>query len=520
MSKSNSWRPTVRSYAGGLTSVVVVAGMAVGLSGCGASSSTDSADMLRIVLPAEPPTLDPCMNSQTSTGIVSRENITEGLTFRDPTTSEVKPLLATKWEQTDPQTWTFTLRDGVKFQDGSPFDADAVVASIQRTLEPKLSCDVAGQFFGEVKPTASAVTPTTVEIKTNIPDPILPLRISFIGITPKNTDPASRVRQPIGTGPYKIASWNAGTDLTLDRFDQYWGDKPAFPKARYVWRSEDSVRANMVQNNEADIATFLSANQKDAKGALTFSTNQVAYLRTDPTQAPMNDLRVRQAMDFAIDRAGLIGAVFGGVGEPASQIVPPGFIGHDDKLAPTPYDPEKAKALVAEAKAAGVPVDQPITFIGRNDIYPHADQAAEVIQSQLEAAGLKVDIKMLDVTNWLQYALRPFVPNMGPTLLQGQHGNQGGDASFTMANNYGSQGHQSTYGTPELDALITTAEQATGQQRQDEFAQALDLQHEIVRDVVLIDVGGVMALSPKVSYKPDIATQDEMRLADIGHGGA
>jgi peptide/nickel transport system substrate-binding protein len=88
-----------------------------------------------------------------------------------------------------------------------------------------------------------------------------------------------------------------------------------------------------------------------------------------------------------------------------------------------------------------------------------------------------------------------------------------------MANNYGSQGHQSTYGTTELDALITGAEQQTGEVRQDAFAAALDLQHEIVRDVVLIDVGGVMSLSPKVSYKPDIAAQDEMRLADMRRGG-
>jgi peptide/nickel transport system substrate-binding protein len=507
-----------RRYASAAATVIATVGLSLGATACTAGSS-GSPDTLNIVLPAEPPTLDPCMNSQTSTGIVTRGNITEGLTFRDPINSEVKPLLATQWQQTDPLTWTFTLRDGVTFHDGSPMNADSVVASIKRTLDPKLSCDVAGQFFAEVTPTATAVNPTTVQIRTTVPDPILPLRISFIGITPANTDPAERVRQPIGTGPYRIARWNAGTDLSLEQYGQYWGDKPSFPKARYVWRSEDSVRANMVQNGEADVATFLSANQKDAQGAVTFQTNQVAYLRTDPTQAPMSDLRVRQAIDYAIDRDSLLATVFGGVGEPASQIVPPGFIGHDDALKPTPYDPDKAKTLVAEAKADGVPVDAPITFIGRNDIYPRASQAAEVVQAQLQEIGLKVDIKMLDVNNWLQYALRPFVPNMGPTLLQGQHGNQGGDASFTMANNYGSQGHQSTYGTTELDALITGAEQQTGEVRQDAFAAALDLQHEIVRDVVLIDVGGVMSLSPKVSYKPDIAAQDEMRLADMRRGG-
>lgn len=482
----------------------------------GEDGSAAPADTLRIVVPEEPETLEPCMNAFTATGRIGRQNLTEGLTYRNPTSGEITPLLATEYAQTDPLTWRFTLRDGVTFHDGSALDAEDVVATMKRVFNPELACGVTSEYFGDNTVESTAVDTSTVEFRTGTPDPILPLRLSFVGIVPSDTDANARVREPVGTGPYQFGSWEPGLRLTLDRYGDYWGEEPDFAKANYEWRSEATTRASMVQNGEADIATQLTALQVNDEYAVTFNTNETPYLRLDPTQPPMNDIRVREAINLAIDREALLETIFGGVGELASQLVPEGVVGHNPQIPVWPYDMERAQALIAEAKAAGVPVETPIRLIGRNGIYPRSSEAMEVVQAQLEAAGLNVDIEMLEVNEWLQYMIRPFPADVGPAITQGQHGNQSGDASFTMYNNYGTNGGQSTYGTPELDALIARASEASGAQRQDLFAEALAYQNdEVIRDAVMVRLAGVIAISPRVIYEPNSATPDELRLADV-----
>lgn len=482
----------------------------------GQEATVGSVDTVRIVVPEEPETLEPCMNAFTSTGRIGRQNLTEGLTYRNPATSEITPLLATEFSQIDPTTWRFTLREGVTFHDGSVLDAEDVVTTMRRIFNPELACGVTSEYFGENAVEATPVDDLTVELRTGTPDPILPLRMSFVGIVPAETDPDARVREPVGTGPYQFGTWEPGTRLTLDRFDGYWGDEPDFARANYEWRSEASTRASMVQNDEADIATQLTALQVNDEYAVTYNTNETPYLRLDPTQPPMNDIRVREAINLAIDRQALLDTIFGGVGELASQIVPEGVTGHNPEIEVWPYDMERARALIAEAKADGVPVETPIRLIGRNGIYPRSSEAMEVVQAQLAAAGLTVSIEMLEVNEWLQYMIRPFPADVGPAITQGQHGNQSGDASFTMYNNYGTAGGQSTYGTAELDSMIAAASAASGAERQDLFAEALAYQNdEIVRDAVMVRLAGVIAISPRVSYEPNSATPDELRLADV-----
>jgi peptide/nickel transport system substrate-binding protein len=483
-------------------------------------ASSGAANTVRIVLPEEPPTLEPCDASLTATGRVTRANITEALTERNPNTGELQPALATKWKQDSPTEWTFTLRPGVKFHDGSAFDAKAAAFSIDRTVDSKIDCNVDGYVFGDIKLTATAEGDATLKVKTAKPDPILPLRLSFIEIVPTTTNAGAKVREPIGTGPYKIAKWDTGRSLRLDRFAEYWGEAPGFAAAEYVWRAEGSIRAAMIQSDEADIAIGLAPEDGAGEAAVEFPNNETSYLRIDAGKAPLNDLRVRQAINYAIDREGLIASVFAGLGKPAGQLVPAGVTGHSPAIQPWKHDMAQAKKLIAEAKADGVPTETPITIIGRNGIYPKAAEAMEVVQNSLIEAGLSVKIQMLDVNAWLEYLLAPFPKDAGPTLLQAQHGNQAGDAAFTMGQIYGTKGAQSIYGTADLDKLITAAEQASGEERQTAFAKALNYQNEdVVRDAVMAHMTGILALSKRVTYKPDAATNDEMRLADVHPAG-
>src|SRR5689334_7462445 len=199
MSTSTTLRRQMMAVA--LTAVTVAA------SGCTVANSRHGGydpNTLRIVLAQEPPTLEPCESSLTSTGIVVRSNITEPLIERDPDTGDLQPLLSTAWRQTAPDQWSFEIRSGVTFSDGAPFTAKDAAFSIDRAVNSDLQCNVDGYVFGDDKLVVAAPDENTVTIATPKSDPILPLRISFVEIVPSGTSTTEKVREPIGTGPYAI----------------------------------------------------------------------------------------------------------------------------------------------------------------------------------------------------------------------------------------------------------------------------------------------------------------------------
>ncbi len=494
-----------------LTAVTVTAG------GCSVANSGGGGydpDTLRIVLQQEPPTLEPCESSLTSTGIVVRSNITEPLLERDATTGDLTPLLATTWSQTSPTQWTFHLRDGVTFSNGAPFTAEDAAFSIDRAVNSDLQCNVDGYVFGDEKLSLQTPDPATVVIGTTKPDPILPLRISFVEMVPRTTSTTQKVREPIGTGPYAIAKWDYGQKLTLRRNPTYWGAPPSFATAEYRWRSEGSVRAAMIINDEADIATGLGPEDGAGDRGVPFQNNETTALRMQATEPPLNDIRVRQAINYAVNRTGIVKALFRGLGQPAAQLIPSGVVGYKDQLQLWPHDTDKAKQLIAEAKADGVPVDTQIRLIGRTAQFPNISETIEVLQAEFTEIGLNVKIEMMDTANQLEYQLRPFPPDTGPYLLMIMHGNQAGDAAFTMDQYMLSDGPQSAYGTKEFDTKIRAAEALTGQARQDAFAKLFaEEPQEIMQMAYIAHMKGILGKSPRVDYTPDPATGDEMRLA-------
>lgn len=473
-------------------------------------------DTLRIVISQEPPTLEPCESSLTSTGIVVRSNITEPLIERDPDTGDLQPLLSTAWRQTAPNQWAFDIRKGVTFSDGAPFTAKDAAFSIDRAVNSDLQCNVDGYVFGDDKLVVTAPDENTVVIGTPKPDPILPLRISFVEIVPSGTSTTEKVREPIGTGPYAISDWEYGQKLLLKRNDRYWGAKPAFARAEYQWRSEGSVRAAMITNDEADIATSLGPEDGAGDRGVPFQNNETTALRMQAGEAPLNDIRVRQAINYSVNRTGIVKALFRGLGEPASQLIPSGVVGYNDQLPLWPHDLDKAKALIADAKADGVPVDRQIRLIGRTAQFPKISETIEVLQSEFAEIGLNVKIEMMDTAGQLQYQLRPFPADTGPYLLMIMHGNQAGDAAFTMDQYMLSEGPQSAYGTPEFDGKIRAAEALTGQARQDAFAKLFaEEPQQIMQFAYIAHMKGILGKSPRVDYTPNSATGDEMRLSEM-----
>lgn len=518
MAASSMPAPHRRTRRAGVTALAV-AGACLVASGCTVANSDPAASTptrCASSCPRNRRHWNPARGSLTSTGIVVRSNITEPLIERDPTSGDLQPLLSTGWRQTSPTEWTFDVRSGVTFSDGKPFSAKDAAYSIDRAVNSDLGCNVDGYVFGDEKLKIATPDDATLTVATEQPDPILPLRISFVEMVPEGTSMTEKVREPIGTGPYAIADWEYGQKLILARNDAYWGPTPAFPRAEYQWRSEGSVRAAMITNDEADIATSLGPEDGAGDRGVPFQNNETTALRMQATEAPLDDMRVRQAINYAVNRTGIVKALFRGLGDPASQLIPSGVVGYNDQLQLWPHDADKAKELVADAKADGVPVDRQIRLIARTAQFPKIAETVEVLQSEFTDIGLNVKIEMMDTASQLQYQLRPFPANTGPYLLMIMHGNQAGDAAFTMDQYMLSDGPQSAYGTPEFDAKIRAAEALTGQARQDAFAKLFaEEPQEIMQMAYIAHMKGILGKSPRVDYTPNSATGDEMRLSEM-----
>lgn len=517
-------RRVPRQFAALALALIAVAA----LGACSVANSDSlggSGDSLRIVLPEEPPTLEACESSLTSTGVVVRSNITQPLIERDPDSGDLNPLLATSWKQASPKTWTFRMRPDVTFQDGTRFDAEDAAFSIDRAVNSDLGCNVDGYVFGDDPLGIKVEDPRTLAITTKTPDPILPLRLSFVEIVPTSTDTTHKVREPVGTGPYEVDQWDAGLRLSLRRYDGYWGDRPAYRNVEYTWRDEGTIRAAMITSDEADIATGLGPLDGAGDTAVTFPNNETVALRLDGREAPLDDIRVRRAINYAIDKNGIVDSLLTGIAETADELVPPGVVGYNAGLEDPdhelwPYDVDKARALIDEAEADGVPVDDEIKLVVRNELFPRVGEVAEVLQEELSEVGLNVSLTTVDTAQSLEYQLRPFVPDAGPVALIVQHGNQAGDAAFTVDQYMLSKGAQSTFGSDAFDAEIADAATTSGTARQQAYADVLQYQNDkIVQFAHIAHMRGMIGVSSRVSYRPNSDTTNELRLSDIEPAG-
>ncbi|PYE90364.1 ABC transporter substrate-binding protein [Phyllobacterium leguminum] len=498
----------------GKTSKITIFAAALMASVSGAAYAQDASKAIKIVLPEQPANLEPCGTIITNVGQILSQNVTEALTVIDAKTGLPQPKLATEWNRVDDNTWRIKIRPGVKFQDGKDLTAEAVAFSIKRMAGGTMTCNNMAKF-GDRKIEATPVDALTLDVKSDRPEPIMPTLLSVVMVVSPDTPVDKPVNNPVGTGPFKLASFDTQS-VALERFDGYWGAKPAIEKASYVWRSESSIRAAMVETGEADLTPSIAI--QDAANPETdfaYLNSETTAIRIDTAKPPLNDPRIRKALNLAIDWEGLT-QLFGNDVKRASQMVVPGINGHDETLKPWESDPAKAAALVAEAKAAGVPVETEITLIGRNGIYPNGGEAMEAMTAMWQEAGLNVKLTMLDVADWIRYLQKPYPEERGATLLQMQHDNNKGDAAFTIPIFYRSTGQYSTVSDPALDTEVDTALAASGEDRtkafQTIFAKA---RNDVVSDIPMYHMIGYTRVGKRLDWRPDITTNSEIPLANI-----
>lgn len=482
----------------------------------GAFLAVAAAQELTIVLPEEPGTLDACESSVSATGRVIRQNVTEPFTIINPSNGAVEPKLALSWEQVSPTEWRFTLREGVSFHDGTTFNAEAAAQAFNRALIPALNCHVRGHQFGSNTYIATAVDEYTLAVTTGAPDPILPARIAFVDVSAPSTSTELKTRAPIGTGPYVFKEWAAGQRIVIERAPNYWGATPVVERATYIWRTEPAVRAAMVPVGEAEIALDLAPQDANTELDITYPDSETVFAMIDTTVAPLDDIRLRRAMNLAIDRNALIGTVFSPGVTPATQIILPSVNGFNPDIPVWPYDPEEAMRLLAEAKADGVATNTEITFYGRVGVYPNATESLEAAQAMLNAVGFNIKLEMLEVNAWLETLIKPYSDNRPPSLIQVMHDNNKGDAVFSLATKFHSEGSESKINDSVVDDLLERATDAVGAERTELFQSAAAYLHdEIVPIVPFFYMVSTLRVAENVQFVPDVTTTSELPLAAV-----
>lgn len=334
--------------------------------------------------------------------LINSGNATEGLTRLDGTSPEVKPALATSWEwQDDKDTkLTLKLREGVKFQDGTPFDADVVAANFERVLNPDTETAIA-DWVEPIK-AVNAVDPTTVEIVAKRPSPNLPVNLTAVMmIAPSQlSSPKELTGKIIGTGPYMIESASPQA-IVMTKNPDYWGElDPAAPSQVTVRTStEAATRVAALESGEAQIAFDIPPELAErVPKTEVISALELVNWRLNGLSNITRDVRVRKALVLGTDRELIRKTVVGDdYSAPCTgNQVPEGVFGFNPDLPNPPYDPEQAKQLLAEAGVVGKTID----IVG-SARYAKSIEGTQALAQQIEKLGLKVDLEIRDTQGWL-----------------------------------------------------------------------------------------------------------------------
>jgi peptide/nickel transport system substrate-binding protein len=290
------------------------------------------------------------------------------------------------------------------------------------------------------------------------------------------------------------------------------------------------VAAAMVKVGEAHLATNSShQDATDRKTDFAYPNSETNYLRIESLVPPLNDKRVRLALNYAVDRQGLHGAIIPKQAQIATQMVIPRIAGHNHALDKQrfEYSPEKAKKLLAEARAAGVKVDTPIDFFCRINQWENTTETCEAILAMYTAVGLNVKLRMLEVSQWVIHNTHPNKGSLTPeadaklkgrtpVLLGHMHDNNVGDPVFSMMPKYGCKVQTSSHCIPELDKKIDAATQTpVGPQRTKLWEETMAMVHDNALDVFLFHMVGFARVSPKINFVPTAATNSEILLEQI-----
>ena len=352
-------------------------------------------------LDTEPNTFDPHFTTgRASEGFMS--NVYDGLTLHDQD-GKLIPGLATSWEPLDDYTWEFILREGVTFHNGEPFNADSVKFTLDRVLDPERNATIYSLL--ENISDVEIIDDYTIHITINEPDLMLPARLAELygSMLPpqyvQEVGDEGLALNPIGTGPYIFQEWVMDDHITLVANDNYWGEAPSVREIEFRIIKDNGARVAALLSGAVDIINGVPVAQEPVVSnypgvrSVRVSVPRVYYISLDVRKAPFDNVLVRQAVNYAIDRQAIVDSLFAGFGVPSAVTYPRASWGYDPDLDPYPYDPDMARALLAEA---GYPDGFDVefdTFVGR---LPAHDTVAQAVVSQLGEVGINVTMNAFE----------------------------------------------------------------------------------------------------------------------------
>ncbi|WP_431264660.1 ABC transporter substrate-binding protein [Roseateles chitinivorans] len=360
----------------------------------------------------EPPGLDPTTGAAAAIGEIMLYNVLEPLT-KVAEDGTAQPLLALRWSASpDLRTWTFVLRPGVRFHDGTLLDAAAVKARFEASASPS-GQNKDRRVFANIVAIATP-DPLTVVLSLKQPEPDLPALLGQATAVITKPQPARRdALAPVGTGPYVVAQWQRGASLTLAAWPTF-RDTAAIriPRVQFRFIGEPAAQVAALLAGDVDVFPRVAAAraltqfkaQPKRFQVITASSRAKTILAMNHLRTPLQDVRVRRAIAMAIDRQAVIQASADGYGVPIGSFVTPDTPGYVDCTAINAYNPVAAKALLAQAKVSGLRLSLKLPPV------PYARQGGELIASQLAAVGITVAIEQIEWAQWLSgvYANRAY----------------------------------------------------------------------------------------------------------------
>lgn len=469
--------------------LVMLVGLLV-LSGCGggggSSGGAKQGGTLTVAIGIDPDTLDPMR--QTTTTVQNIVQMVVETLVRVDSDGKYQPLLATSWQTApDGMSWTFTLRSGVKFSDGEPFNAAAVKTSLDRVLAPGNTCPLCGLF----RSVSSIEAVDDTHVKLDLKKPVAPLlglltEVTFGIIAPnaiaQGSDGYKDQEKPVGTGPYTLTERVKGDHVTLTRNDQYWGNKPSYKMQLFKIVPEAASREALVRAGQADVILLppvsdVPAMQSDSHLKVILAPGDrtifLAFNTQDPTQTLIQKPEVRQALNYAVNKDQIIKSILFGAASPMDAPMASSLFGYC-KIGSYPYDPNKAKSMLQAAGATNLSVK----FVSPTGRYIQDFQAAQAIANDLSAVGVKVQGP--STMDWPTYLGTVNVPPAKASVDLHLLGWAPGflDASQAMTQFQSSQWPPaglatSYYQNPEVDSLLAKAGSESDQSaRQSDYCSA------------------------------------------------
>ncbi|MCI2395664.1 ABC transporter substrate-binding protein [Aliiroseovarius sediminis] len=466
-----------------LTAAAVVATMA---------SAAYAENTVRVAYDADPVSLDP--HEQLSGGTLQLSHMVYDPLVRWTQDLQFEPRLAESWEQIDDTTMRFKLKSGVKFHSGNMLTAKDVDWTFDRL---KKSDDFKGIFapFTDVE----VVDDMTFDLKTSEPYPlvlhtatyIFPMDSAFYtGETDDGKDKSEIVkhgdsfasRNVSGTGPYVVSEREQGVKVVFDRFADYWDTESKGNVDQIVLTpiKEDPTRVAALLSGDVDFIAPVPPTDlqrvADADGVDLITmpgTRIITFQMNQERSEPLKDARVRQAIDYAVNNAGIVDRIMRGFGTVAAQASPAGYLGHDPSLTPR-FDVEKAKALMEEA---GYADGFSLTMMAPNNRYVNDDKIAQAVASMLSQINIKVDLQTLPKAQYWP----KFDERAADMMMIGWHADTEDSANFHQflsacpdADTGNGQYNSGNYCNEEADALMIATNTETDQDKRAEMLQKLE----------------------------------------------